>query len=394
MESKPEPIRGPRDLRFDTLRGLLLVCMTLNHLPTELRVLTDQSLGVFSAAEGFVFLSGLMAGWIYTRRLREQGRDALWSSCMARTKSIYAWHVASYLGAFTLVQLTYRTLGFCSLAAPRLFFQHPLGSLWLGFSLLYQPGLLDLLPMYCAFVLLIPGVIAGLEAGRRWPILGLSALVWLAMQWAPPMAGAAGLYPVNTGVFNLFAWQFIFITGVAIGHARAGREDLVSRPNPWVVSAALAVVVYGIGVCHAQWPPLWPDRLYGILLNKPALGLLRLADFACVAFLVAVLADRFPSAFALRPLALLGRHSLAVVAAQSVIIVTLLQFAPLFTTAAGRTLTALFTLALIFAAAAARDRMTARDRMRARAGAPAAAPLGARNPPRPRLLPTHGERAA
>jgi hypothetical protein len=313
---------------------------------------------------------------------------------MARTKSIYAWHVASYLGAFTLVQLTYRTLGFCSLAAPRLFFQHPLGSLWLGFSLLYQPGLLDLLPMYCAFVLLIPGVIAGLEAGRRWPILGLSALVWLAMQWAPPMAGAAGLYPVNTGVFNLFAWQFIFITGVAIGHARAGREDLVSRPNPWVVSAALAVVVYGIGVCHAQWPPLWPDRLYGILLNKPALGLLRLADFACVAFLVAVLADRFPSAFALRPLALLGRHSLAVVAAQSVIIVTLLQFAPLFTTAAGRTLTALFTLALIFAAAAARDRMTARDRMRARAGAPAAAPLGARNPPRPRLLPTHGERAA
>jgi hypothetical protein len=388
VESKPEPIRGVRDLRFDTLRGLLLVCMTLNHLPTEMRAVTDQPLGVFSAAEGFVFLSGLMAGWIYTRRRRRQGPEALWSSCMARTKSIYLWHVASYVGAFAMVQLTYRTLGFCSLAAPRLFFQHPLGSLWLGFSLLYQPGLLDLLPMYCAFVLLVPAVIAGLEAGRRWLILGLSALVWLAVQGAPPMAGATALYPVNTGVFNLFAWQLIFIAGLAVGHARASGEDLVSRPKPWVVGCALAVVAYGIGIGRAQWPPLWPDRLYGILLNKPALGLLRMADFGCVAFLVSVLAGRHPAAFAWRPLALLGRHSLAVVAAQSVVIVTLLQFAPLFTTATGRTLTALATLALVFAAAAARDRITALPR---EAPEPE---LGARHPGDGGLLPSHGARAA
>jgi len=389
VKSKPEPLPGTRDLRFDTLRGLLLVGMTVNHLPTGMRTLTDQSLGAFSAAEGFVFLSGLMAGWVYTRRLRQRGSEALWSSCMARTRSIYLWHVASYVGAFALVQLTYRTLGFCSLAAPRLFFEHPLASLWLGFSLLYQPGLLDLLPMYCAFVLLIPGVIAGLEAGRRRLILGLSALVWFAMQWAPPMAGAAAMYPVNTGVFNLFAWQLIFIAGLAIGHAKAGGEPLVSRPNPWVAAGAIAVAAYGFGICHLSWPPLWPDRLYGILLNKPALGLLRMADFGCVAYLVSVLAARHPAAVTARPLALLGRHSLAVVATQSVAIVTILQFAPLFATAAGRTLTALATVGLLFAAAGARDHFTAR-----RGAARTAPPLGARQPAPRRVLPTHGAQAA
>ena len=54
MKSKFEVLPGVRDLRFDTLRGLFLVCMTINHLPTEMRSFTDQSLGIFSAAEGFI----------------------------------------------------------------------------------------------------------------------------------------------------------------------------------------------------------------------------------------------------------------------------------------------------------------------------------------------------
>ena len=328
--------------------------MTVNHLPTELRQLTDQSLGVFSAAEGFVFLSGLMAGWVYTRRLRQRGSEALWSSAMARTRSIYLWHVGSYLAAFALVQLTGGLLGFCSTAAPRLFYEHPLTSLALGFSLLYQPGLLDLLPMYCAFVLLIPPVIRALEAGRRWTVLALSSAVWLAMQWAPPLAGPS-LYPVNTGTFNLFAWQFLFIAGLAIGHARSSGHAQVARPSPWALAAAASVAAYSLGLRYLHWQPLWPDRLYGILLNKPALGLLRMADFGCVAYLFAILGTRFPSALVARPFAFLGRHSLAVVAAQSAAVVTLLQFAPLFATPAARTLTALASVGLLFVAAAAHE---------------------------------------
>jgi hypothetical protein len=345
----PKP--SARDLRFDTLRGLFLVCMTINHLPTEIRRVTDQSLGVFTAAEGFVFLSGLLAGWVYTRKLRERGPRGLWSAVIARAKTIYAWHIASFVGAFVSVQIIEHATAFCSTNVPRLFIQHPVEALGLGLTLLFQPGLLDLLPMYCVFVAMLPVVIQGLESGRRWLVLSLSAASWLAIQWAPPVDGAP-LYPVNTGSFNLLAWQFIFISGVAIGHARLSGSPQVARPNRWVVLAAATIAVYAFGIRQFGWTPLWPATVYGRLLNKPALGLLRLGDFAAVAYLVAIVGERYPRLLSIRPLEFLGRHSLAVVAAQSVAIMTVLQIPALTATATGRTLVAAAMVALIFAAAA------------------------------------------
>ncbi len=359
--------------------------MTVNHLPTELRTVTDQSVGLFSSAEGFVFISGLMAGWVYTSKVRKYGREALAESSLGRSKSIYLWHIGSFLAAFALVQITAHYLGYCSVTAPRLFFERPLASLGLGLSLLYQPGLLDLLPMYCAFVLTIPLVIRALEAGRRWTVLGISAAVWLAVQWAPAMGGP-GLYPINTGTFNLFAWQFIFIAGIAIGHARFSGEAQVARPSAWVLAAASALVIYCAGIRYHLWPSVWPEALFGVLLNKPALGLLRMADFGCFALLVAVLGARFPRLLVARPLAFLGRHSLPVVAAQSVAIVVLLQFAPLFATPLSRTLTAVGAVALLFAAAGAQEWLFPGPE-RARA-------IETRQSRRRRVLRTHGARAA
>ncbi|HEY5080250.1 MAG TPA: OpgC domain-containing protein [Opitutaceae bacterium] len=380
VKSKPETSQKKRDLRFDTLRGLFLVCMTINHLPTELRTVTDQSIGVFSAAEGFVFLSGLIAGWVYTRKLRAAGE--IWSASLARSKTIYLWHVASFLASFVCVQLVGHLFGFCSTTSPRLFYEHPVASLGLGFSLLYQPGLLDLLPMYCAFVLLLPSVIGSLEAGHRWRALAISGAVWFAAQLAPPLAGVP-LGLINTGTFNLFAWQFLFVAGIAIGHARASGRAQVARPSPWVVAGAAAIAAYGLGIRHAGWLSLWPDRIYGILLNKPALGLLRIADFGSVAYLVAILGERFPRLLTFRPLALLGRRSLAVVAVQTVVVLGVLQFSALFSTALDRTLTAAGVIALLFAAAAAHERL-----------APAAPPIRTRQHRRRRILRSDGVRTA
>ncbi len=373
MNSKLEVHPSARDLRFDSLRGLFLVCMTINHLPTELRTFTDQPLGIFSAAEGFVFLSGLIAGWVYTRKFRAGGALGLWNASADRAKSIYRWHLGALLGAFICVQLTERVLGFCSPAVPRLFFEHPLESLGLGFSLLYQPGLLDLLPMYCAFVMLLPVVIRALESGRTWLVLGTSAAVWLAMQWAPPVDGAP-LYPINTGSFNLLAWQFLFVAGVVIGHARISGAQQFLRPNRWVVACAAVVAAYGYGLHHLQWARLWPDHVFGMLLNKPALGLFRLADFGCVAYLVGIFGARFPMALTWRPLAFLGQNSLAVVAAQSVTVMALLQFTSLFDSPISRTLTAAAVIGILFAVAMARQAVIHIGH------SPSTTPIGTRQP--------------
>jgi hypothetical protein len=372
----PKP--SSRDLRFDTLRGLFLVCMTINHLPTTIRKVTDQSLGVFTAAEGFVFLSGLLAGWVYTRKLREGGARGLWKAVSLRATTIYRWHIVSFVGAFLSVQVIEHATGFCSTNVPRLFFQHPAEALGLGLTLLYQPGLLDLLPMYCVFVAFLPIVIHGLESGRRWLVLSVSAALWLVIQWAPPVDGAP-LYPVNTGSFNLLAWQFIFVAGVAIGHARLSGQAQVAKPNPWVVSLAAALAVYAFGIRQFEWTSLWPDRVFGLLLNKPALGLLRIGDFAAVAYLVAILGERFPRALSIPPLEFLGRHSLVVVATQSVAIMTVLQFPSFTATEFDRTLVAVAMVAAVFATAGVQEAVQARRRTGASsAGNPVSPPGGGR----------------
>jgi len=383
VKSNHEAKPSGRDLRFDTLRGLFLVLMTINHLPTELREVTDQPLGLFTAAEGFVFLSGLLAGWVYTRKYRSVGPEGLWLASTNRAKSIYRWHVADLLSCFVLVQLTEHLFGFCSPAVPQLFFHHPIEALGLGLSLLYQPGLLDLLPMYCGFVLLLPVVIRSLENGRRFHVLAVSALAWLAVQWAPPIDGAP-LYPIHTGSFNLFAWQFLFVAGVVVGHARVSGFAQVARPSKWVLAAAGLLALYCLGVRHLHWGSLWPDATFGVLLNKPALGLLRMADFGAVAYLVAALAERFPALATSRTLSLLGRHSLPVVAVQSVAIMTLLQFPALFSTGTSRTLIAAAVVGLLFAVARVHRGLAS--------GSPA--PLGSRQPAARGLVESDGAHAA
>jgi len=347
------PATGPdssRDLRFDSLRGLMLVCMAINHLPSAWRFLTDESIGVFSAAEGFVLLSGIIAGWVYTRRLRRDGREALGVAAWRRMMLIYRWQIAAFLSALLLVQFCAQAFGVVSENSPQLFYQNPLLAGLLGILLLHQPGLLDILPMYCAFVMILPYVLAGLERGWTVPVLGLSGAIWLAAQTAVPFDGAAHL-PINLGSFNLFAWQFLFVAGVAVGHAKAADPTPQVPRRPWLFAAAGAIVVYGWGVTHLHWRPAWGDQFFGTMLNKPDLGGLRLVDFAAAAYLIAVFGTHFPRLLTWRPLAFLGQHSLPVVAAQSVVTIVLLQFPDLFARPAlNWTLTALM-IALSFCAA-------------------------------------------
>jgi hypothetical protein len=82
---------------IDALRGLMLVLMTVTHLPTRLTDPLGQPFGFVSAAEGFVLLSAFVAGLVYSRigyaaRGPESMRIAFWrawsrSTCARRPSS-------------------------------------------------------------------------------------------------------------------------------------------------------------------------------------------------------------------------------------------------------------------------------------------------------------------
>jgi hypothetical protein len=88
------------------------------------------------------------------------------------------------------------------------------------------------------------------------------------------------------------------------------------------------------------------------LTNKTTLGVLRLANFALVAYLVANAAAVFPRAFRWRPLASVGEAALPAFAAQALVAFAIITYPELFAaTPTGRWIATLAMLATVFGVA-------------------------------------------
>ncbi len=87
---------------LDALRGLMLVWITLTHLPTVLSTYVNQPLGFFSAAEGFIFLSALFTGRIYFRIAKRDGNGAMWRKLWMRTGKLYCYQLLLLAFAFMI----------------------------------------------------------------------------------------------------------------------------------------------------------------------------------------------------------------------------------------------------------------------------------------------------
>src|SRR2546423_8876907 len=103
LERNPAPLcpisvpRIERYIELDWLRGLMLVLMTVTHLPTWFSAALGQPFGFVSAAEGFVFISAFLVGSIYSRVARERGVFAMRRMLGRRAGKIYLAHAGILL---------------------------------------------------------------------------------------------------------------------------------------------------------------------------------------------------------------------------------------------------------------------------------------------------------
>lgn len=327
------PHAPQRRWELDALRGLMLVLMTLTHMPTMYSLPSGQPFGFVSAAEGFVFLSAFMAGRVYGRRARRDGLPAMQTAFQARALKLYLCQLGLLLLAFTLIAwlgVHNRQGGVTGLL--EFFFMDPQAAVVGAALLLYNPPLLDILPLYILMMLASPWLLRrGLQSGWRG-VLAVSALLWLGEQWGlggavhETLSAWTGL-PVPyryTGAFHWLAWQALWVVGLWLG----ARERPLPRVPRWILAPA---ALYALGMLlwrhtAGQDPLPWLPAV-GTLLDKWSLGPMRVLNFASV-FLVLVSVGPWLTRVLprLEPLELLGRHSLVVFCAHIVIALFTLAF--------------------------------------------------------------------
>jgi hypothetical protein len=302
-----------RDSRIDTLRGLFLVVMTFDHLPNHpLLRFTAQSFGFVSAAEGFVFVSGIVSAWVYGRILAEQGEANLRRRAWHRARDLYL----TYLLLYTLA-LVGGLWGGRQIASQ---FPDFWTGWWHGALLIYRPPFSGILPMYAVFLLLTPLLLEQMTRGRTLLIGSASVALWLAAQWG---VGSPAHNPswLQLGGFNILAWQLLFVAGVYFGYRKAAGRGSPLRASRLLLVFSVVLVALLFLVRHKV---LFVGNLK--LVDVPTvLGAwksinhpLRLINFAAFAYILWYLPrsidKKLHGLSAFRFLRYLGRHSLQVFA--------------------------------------------------------------------------------
>ncbi len=307
MESAIESSRVRRSPWIDAIRGAALLAIGFDHLSPFLpqfmgwRAYTFQLLGIVSMAELFLLTSGAAVSNAYLLRVGALRRHRIWR----RAWRIYLVHLATL--AFVLVVSSLPGGSFKELP-PNVEF-NPLRSFALGSVLLFQPSLVDILPLYVVLFLALPFLLESIERGRWRAIAAGSMLLWLCAQLFAVLPYQRYYFGAMFPAFNVLAWQAPFVLGIFAFHPTLNtplREMRAERQKALLVFCGIALTAFFLA---RHLDPSLSDTL-AFWSNRPRLGPLRMANLIFLLLFAILLQPHLPERYAPRFLQLLGRHSL------------------------------------------------------------------------------------
>lgn len=230
---------GPRDLRLDLLRGYAVFAMAVDHIGggTALHLLTGGNRFLVSAAEAFVFISGVTVGMVYGRYpMRLAARRGF-----GRAWTLYA--LAIWLGL--------------AFAAGASFFDLPKGAAFATDPARFVRDivlmrrtfyLVDVMLLYAFLMALAPIAIWLLKRGW-WPALVvISGALWLDFQLWPSTTNVPW-YIVDNAVFHFATWQVLFFAGLTLGFFKDEVGSRLSRISfGRLPGGALGPLFFAVGV--------------------------------------------------------------------------------------------------------------------------------------------------
>jgi hypothetical protein len=314
----PAPVRIVRDLRLDLFRGLALLLIFLDHIPSNVvSWVTVRNYGFSDATEIFIFISGYANAYVYGAVIRRRGFIDAAAWILNRAWQIYLAQIflfVIYIGE--IAYLAGSSPYYTEEANLKVFLQQPDLAMLEALLLKFRPVNLDILPLYVILMLGFPPFLWLLSRNLT---LGLAVSVALyavarALDWN------FAAYPTGSWYFNPFAWQLLFVFGAWCALGGAERMQRVVR-SPVVLTFAAAYLAFAFCVVMtwhfqplARFVPGWMAKfLYPI--DKSNLDLLRFAHFLALAVLVVRLVPRDGGMLAsplLRPIIRVGQRSLEI----------------------------------------------------------------------------------
>ncbi len=304
VQQMPPPLAyvrgGRRDLRLDFLRGFCTFAMIVDHVggASWLYALTGGNRFYTSAAEGFIFISGLVVGIAYQGFVERDGLGPALRRVLERAAQLYLVAVA-----LTLLFLpTSEALGLRW--AQGVDFSDPLGFVVSVLTLHRTYYVVDIPLLYALLLAATPVALMLLTQGHTRLLLALSWLLWAAYQFFPEQADVP--WPIaGNYAFHFSAWQALFFTGMVLGYHRERVARALGRVPRWPalavsgVGLALLVLLYRGG--DALWHlvptddgvPVDVTDLVVTLFGKGDLRPGRLLAFAVVFVFAFLLVDRF-----------------------------------------------------------------------------------------------------
>lgn len=229
-----------------------------------------------SAAEVFVFISGLVMGIVYTGMIARQGLGAALMKALRLAWTLYMLTVTLTL-IFAALSLQLG-LGW----APE-WTAASLPDLILSILTLHRTYyLVDVLLLYTLLILGAVPVFVLLAHGQTRLVLAGSWGLWALWQLAPQHAAFPWSIADNS-VFNFPAWQVLFITALVIGYHRQQLQQRWARVSaPLVLSLSGLLVAGVIGLYAVTQLPAFAGNavLIDLLFGKLDLRIGRLIVFA------------------------------------------------------------------------------------------------------------------
>ncbi|MDR1760066.1 MAG: OpgC domain-containing protein [Fibrobacter sp.] len=299
---------------LDSIRGLLLVQMILDHFGNPFTTYLYQVFGFFSAAEGFFFLSGFV-GILAARSKTNRGETLAWMP--RRAFKIWRIHLFTLFSILAVAFLVFPSL----LPYFKAYSSHPAAAIFLSVVLIHIPPWFDILPLY-VFLLMAGFFVFPLLVRKHFLIVALGSLgLWALAQWG--LRDLLLLFLpeyVYPGFFDLMAWQLVYFAGAisaAILHyvlnAAPSKEKFLNRMGFVSIAVSVFFCLWKYQVIPVPLPSdFWVSREH--------LGALRFLNFCAFAAGISLAVRKRPQWLDFSFTAILGKNSLIVYALHTFLI--------------------------------------------------------------------------